>query len=194
MGQCHLAEEELQASASLTHRRAVHAQRFRLGLAVWRPHAAPGVVELHARRAYDSSSSRQPLEGPQQTVLAAATDRDGRAVVVRLVAKGRDGHSELKALRRLAKSPVGLLPTNHVLPYQAELVKDDMTFLIFALVGSQDIDRPWFWAFGEVVDMIVQILEVRSVREKPWSMRASCSGRGLLPRASRRSSRTWRSL
>jgi hypothetical protein len=101
-------------------------------------------------------------------VLAAATDRDGRAVVIRLVAMSEDGQSELRALRRLAKSPVGLLPSNHVLPYQAELIKDGMTFMVFPLVGQTGFADPWFYSFSEVIDAMTQVLEVRSLSD--WAL------------------------
>lgn len=93
-------------------------------------------------------------------MTAAAIDSQGRAVVIRLVAKGDQGLESLEAYRRIAQAPISLLPANHALPYLTELHKDDMTFLVFPLVGANPFYHPWFYSFGEVVDAIKQILQV----------------------------------
>jgi hypothetical protein len=116
-------------------------------------------VPSDVRRCFSRCSTI--LKPAQKTVHVPALAKDGQGVLIRLVAKGGDGQTALKAYRRLAKSPTSFLPANHILPFIAELVKLDMTFLVSPLVGQISFDRPWFYAFSEVIDAVKHILQVR---------------------------------
>jgi hypothetical protein len=92
----------------------------------------------------------------QRTIHTAARARDGTDVLIRLVAKGKEGLEHLNILRTLAASAV---PENHALPLLAELEKDDMVFAVFPLVAAND-DVPWFSTISELLELVHQVLRV----------------------------------
>ena len=83
---------------------------------------------------------------------------------MRVVVVGSDGHDHLKILRKIAAGENSILSNNHTLPMVAELQFEDIIFCLFpktAAVVEQAYD---YWAknsVGDVVEMIMQMLEVR---------------------------------
>jgi hypothetical protein len=76
------------------------------------------------------------------------------------MAIGEDrGERHLMSLSRLATGDNALQGRNHTVPVLRELVHDDMIFAVFPLLAS-DFDRPWFYRFSEVLDVVEQVLEV----------------------------------
>jgi hypothetical protein len=95
-------------------------------------------------------------------VHVAARSHDGKDVITRLIAKAGDGLDHLEILRKLSSSSLTADPANHALPLLGELVKDDMIFAIFPLVGDNSFSHPWFQTVAEVFEALEQVLEVSS--------------------------------
>ena len=100
----------------------------------------------------------------QNALQRPARTKEGLEVIVRVVVVGSDGHDHLKILRKIAAGENSILSNNHTLPMVAELQFEDIIFCLFpktAAVVEQAYD---YWAknsVGDVVEMIMQMLEVR---------------------------------
>lgn len=110
--------------------------------------------------------------GAQRSIHYAARSKEGKDVVIRLVAKGEDGLEELEILRTVASPPLSTLPANHALPMLMELSKDDMRFAVFPMVSNNGVTNPWFSKLSEALELIDQVLEVRRL---PWTRRVKGS-------------------
>ncbi|KAF8894268.1 hypothetical protein CPB85DRAFT_1377774 [Mucidula mucida] len=63
------------------------------------------------------------------------TNREGVAVVLRVICKGEDGKEHLRMLRRVATGLESLVATNHILPIWNEIVYDDLVCTVSPMVG-----------------------------------------------------------
>ncbi|KAF9012223.1 hypothetical protein BDZ89DRAFT_482634 [Hymenopellis radicata] len=94
--------------------------------------------------------------------LMAGTNREGIAVVLRVISKGEEGKEHLRMLRRVATGLESLVATNHMLPIWNEIVYDDVVCTVSPMVGPSIRDA-FEWkgtSTGDVLDMVQQALEV----------------------------------
>jgi hypothetical protein len=100
------------------------------------------------------------VAGISQTArMCPARTLDHRDVLIRLIVKGDQGAKHLEALRRLATGEVAQRGDNHAVPVLQWLYHEDMTFAVFPLM-SEGLCLPWYYDFGEVLDVVAQLLEV----------------------------------
>lgn len=97
------------------------------------------------------------LERTQKPIHVPARSREGKDVLIRIVAKGEEGREHLKILRTLARDTS---PENHALPLLAVLEKDDMAFAVFPLITA-NMHLPWYYTVAEVFQFVREVLEVR---------------------------------
>ena len=81
-------------------------------------------------------------------------------MLIRLIAKGGEGLNHLTALRRLGTGLVAFRGENHIVPILREIILDDMIFAVFPLM-HEAFDSPWYYNYGELVDAVCQVTEVR---------------------------------
>ena len=86
--------------------------------------------------------------------------------MVRVIVVGSEGHSHLKILRKIATEENSILSNNHTLPMVAELQFEDIIFCLFPKTASVVEEAYDYWAknsVGDVIEMIMQMLEVRLI-------------------------------
>ena len=91
--------------------------------------------------------------------MCPARTVDDRDVLIRLVAKGKDGLNHLEALRRVASGNAGSRGDNHTVPVFRFLSLEDMTFAVFPLMAI-GFDIPWYHRLDETIHAAIQLLEV----------------------------------
>lgn len=100
-------------------------------------------------------------------MLRAARTADGRDVVIRVICVGSEGQNQLEVLRCMARGSYSQATANHAIPLFELFELEDITFGIFPRVGFSMADAYDSWAensVGDVIDMVLQCLEVRSGR------------------------------
>jgi hypothetical protein len=95
----------------------------------------------------------------QKACMCPARTLDHRDVLIRLIVKGDQGAKHYEALCHLATGHVAQCGDNHAVPVLRWLYHEDMTFAVFPLM-SEGFWLPWYYDFGEVLDVIEQLLEV----------------------------------
>lgn len=98
-------------------------------------------------------------------MLRAAHTTDGRDVVIRVIRVGSEGQNQLDVLQCMARGPYSQATPNHAIPLFELFELEDITFGIFPRVGFSLADAYDSWAensVGDVIDMVLQCLEVRS--------------------------------
>ena len=86
--------------------------------------------------------------------------------MVQVVVVGSEGHSHLKILPKIAAGENSILSNNHTLPMVAELQFEDIIFCLFPKTASVVEEAYDYWAknsVGDVIEMIMQMLEVRLI-------------------------------
>ncbi|RPD56366.1 hypothetical protein L226DRAFT_573966 [Lentinus tigrinus ALCF2SS1-7] len=92
----------------------------------------------------------------------AARARDGRDVVIRVLAIGEDGKEHVELLDMIARGPDSLLAINHSLPLLEIIELEDITFGIFPKAGWSLYLAYNFWAkssVGDILHLFLQCLE-----------------------------------
>ena len=101
----------------------------------------------------------------QNAINHGGTCSDGHDVVVRVIVVADEGREHLRILRKLSQGTISLLTNNHVVPLWREVHLEDTTFAIFPFIGHRVRDCYGYWAknsVGDILDMLLQALEVRS--------------------------------
>ncbi|KZT34956.1 hypothetical protein SISSUDRAFT_223602 [Sistotremastrum suecicum HHB10207 ss-3] len=99
-----------------------------------------------------------PYFSATKPILWPARTSEFRDVVIRLIRKGDEGLEHLDALRAVAKGELSFHVNNHCVPVLQELTLEDMTFVVFPLLGNS-VDYPWFYDFHEVFEFVFQAVE-----------------------------------
>ena len=102
----------------------------------------------------------------QNALQRPARTKEGLEVIVRVVVVGSDGHDHLKILRKIAAGENSILSNNHTLPMVAELQFEDIIFCLIPKTASLVEEAYDYWAknsVGDVIEMIMQMLEVRLI-------------------------------
>ena len=106
----------------------------------------------------------------QNPLIRALRSHEGQDVVMRVIVVGDNGRKHLDILRELATAPEALISVNHTLPMIREVQFGHITFGVFPLVGYT-LDVSWANdSVGDILDMLLQALEVGSLREQIISL------------------------
>ena len=108
-----------------------------------------------------------PLQNP--LCRAARTD-SGLDVVVRVLKIGDQGQEHVEILKTIATGPLAFFSNNHTIPVLEFLDYEDIVFGVFPKVGFRVWEAYDGWpenSVGDVVDMIVQCFEVRTIQVLP---------------------------
>lgn len=103
-------------------------------------------------------------------------------VVIRVIVVGHEGRDHLKILRRIAKGKTILTSTNHTIPLFREFVFEDIVLGIFPKIGARVSEMVGRWAknsVGDVLEMIMQMLEVCAVLSDLFTICLSSASQGL---------------
>jgi hypothetical protein len=102
----------------------------------------------------------------QNPLMRALRTHEGQDVIMRVVAVRDNGRKNLDILRVLATAPQVLISANHTLPMIQEVQLEHLTFGVFPLVGYT-LDVSWAKdSVGDILDMLLQVLEVGSLHEQ----------------------------
>lgn len=93
-------------------------------------------------------------------LIPATRAADGSHVMIQLVCKGDEGHSELAILRYFNKQDLRCHPENHVIPLLDIIEHLDMVFVVTPLLSSGSYNDPWFYDYSEALDAMQQSFEV----------------------------------
>ncbi|CDO75226.1 hypothetical protein BN946_scf184895.g6 [Trametes cinnabarina] len=88
--------------------------------------------------------------------------KDGRDVVIRVLAVGQRGRDHIHILRHIARGAHAFYNSNHTIPLFETVDFEDITFGIFPKVGFGLVDAYGGWAqnsVGDIIDMLRQCLE-----------------------------------
>ena len=113
-----------------------------------------------------SSITRSDVCAQQNPLTRVGRTRDGHDIVIRFIVIGNEGHEHLKILRKIATEEHSLYSTNHALPMFSEFQFEDIVFGFFPRVAGTLRDAYKYWAknsVGDIVDMIMQMLEVCAI-------------------------------
>jgi len=103
-------------------------------------------------------------------------------VIIRVIVIGHEGKDHLKILRRIAKGKTVLTSTNHTIPLLREFVFEDIVFGIFPKIGARVSEMVGRWAknsVGDVIEMVMQMLEVCAVLFELFTICLSSTSQGL---------------
>ncbi|PIL28154.1 hypothetical protein GSI_09691 [Ganoderma sinense ZZ0214-1] len=92
----------------------------------------------------------------------AARASDGRDVVFRVLAIGKEGREHVDLLKKFGRGSYSLIGSNHILPLLDMIDLDGITFGVFPKVAYSCSDLYHGWAessVGDILDMIAQCLE-----------------------------------
>jgi hypothetical protein len=107
----------------------------------------------------------QEIDLLQNPLMRVLRTHEGQDVVMRVVAVGDNGRKNLDILRVLATAPQVLISANHTLPMIREVQLGHITFGVFPLVGYT-LDVSWAKnSVGDILDMLLQVLEVNFLHE-----------------------------
>ncbi|CDO75225.1 hypothetical protein BN946_scf184895.g5 [Trametes cinnabarina] len=91
-----------------------------------------------------------------------ARTKEGRDVVIRVLAVGHRGSDHADILRTIARGCLAFYSNNHTIPLLDTVEFEDITFGIFPKVGFRVEEAYGYWAknsVGDIVDMLRQCLE-----------------------------------
>ncbi|KDR77466.1 hypothetical protein GALMADRAFT_39225, partial [Galerina marginata CBS 339.88] len=89
----------------------------------------------------------------------AASGRNGRDFILRVMTAGGQGHNHLNIMRRISSAPGALRGQNHILPMLDEIVFEDIVIGIFPRCSY---DFPWasgMHEFSSVEDLLYMVLQ-----------------------------------